>query len=194
MYQGGDANEHSHRASGRWDYQLGLVSGGGRSYMRREFNITWLRSRSRSSYRDVRSFIGHAPPLSRFDASRRAASLRTRDRRGIAVVCLAARPPKDRIGFIPYFAAAIVVPALAKCCLRSSGQGRGRIWTRRAPIKAVLNVSAHAIMESVASPLYTVLGGVALAQYSNIAELYARNPCCRWLPALVAFVGASLVE
>src|SRR5882672_9842332 len=55
------------------------------------------------------------------------------------------RSATGSIGFIPYFAAAIVVPGwpsvLGVVLVKASVEA----WTRRAPIKALLNVSAHAI-------------------------------------------------
>src|SRR5215472_11884160 len=46
------------------------------------------------------------------------------------------------IGFIPYFAAAIVVPAWPSVLGVILVKTFVEVWTRRAPIKAVLNVSA----------------------------------------------------
>ena len=78
------------------------------------------------------------------------------------------------IGFIPYFAAAIVVPSWPSVLSVILVKGAAEIWARRAPIKAVLNVSAHAIMELVAVSLYSSLGGVSLRQLTQLREPDAR--------------------
>ena len=97
------------------------------------------------------------------------------------------------LGFIPYFAAAIVVPAWPSVVCVILVKGAAEVWTRRAPIKAVLNVSAHAIMELVAISLYTVLGGVSLGSIQNIAN-FTHVTRVAGGPALVAFGSAMLIN
>src|SRR5581483_11171096 len=63
------------------------------------------------------------------------------------------------IGFIPYFAAAIVVPAWPSVISVFVVKAAVELWTRRTPIKAILNVSSHVVMELVAVSVYLVLGG-----------------------------------
>ena len=72
------------------------------------------------------------------------------------------RSMSGSIGFIPYFASAIIVPAwpsvLAVVLVRSVVE----IWARRERLKAVLNVSAHGLAELIVIFGYRTLGGVSL--------------------------------
>jgi HD-GYP domain-containing protein (c-di-GMP phosphodiesterase class II) len=97
------------------------------------------------------------------------------------------------IGFIPYFAAAIVVPAWPSVLCVVLVKSIVELWQRRAPIKAVLNISSHAIMELVAVATYLTLGGVALARIADPRNL-VHVTAVAGIPALVAFVLALLVN
>lgn len=105
------------------------------------------------------------------------------------------RSATGSIGFIPYFAAAIVVPGwpsvLGVILVKTSVE----IWTRRAPIKATLNVSAHAIMELVAVSVYLGLGGQSLRTIPQVQlHDFTHVTKVAGVAALVAFVAAHLVN
>src|SRR5678815_588662 len=53
------------------------------------------------------------------------------------------RSATGSMGFIPYFAAAIVVPSWPSVVSVVLVKAAVELWTRRAPIKAILNVSSH---------------------------------------------------
>ena len=93
------------------------------------------------------------------------------------------------IGFIPYFAAAIVVPAWPSVACVVLVKSIVELWQRRAPIKALLNVSSHAIMELVAVGTYLLLGGMGLESIPDVRNL-THVTAVAGLPALVAFVAA----
>jgi len=97
------------------------------------------------------------------------------------------------IGFIPYFAAAIVVPSwpsvLCVLVIKTSVE----IWTRRPPLKAVLNIAAHTTMELVAVTTYLALGGVSLRELPDLLD-FAHVTLTAAGPALVAFFVASVAN
>lgn len=95
------------------------------------------------------------------------------------------------MGFIPYFAAAIMVPAWPSVLSVVLVKATVEIWSRRAPIKAILNVSAHALMEIVAIGVFVLLGGQGLRQIPNLLNL-AHVTRVSAAPALIAFFSASI--
>jgi len=97
------------------------------------------------------------------------------------------------MGFIPYFAAAIVVPSWQSVVCVILVKTVGEIWARRAPIKAVLNVSAHALMELIAVSTFLALGGVGLRSFDNLFDL-AHVTRVAGIPALVAFATAHFAN
>jgi HD-GYP domain-containing protein (c-di-GMP phosphodiesterase class II) len=97
------------------------------------------------------------------------------------------------IGFIPYGAAAIVVPAWPSVACVVLVKSIAELWQRRAPIKALLNVSSHAIMELVAVATYLLLGGIRLGNVSDARNL-THVTAVAGLPALVAFVAALAIN
>src|SRR5262252_4284599 len=58
------------------------------------------------------------------------------------------------ISFIPYLAAGIVVPRWPSVVCVILVKAAAELWTRRAPIKALLNISSHAIAELVVVTVY----------------------------------------
>src|SRR3954462_5509291 len=72
------------------------------------------------------------------------------------------RSATGSIGFIPYFAAAVVVPSWVSVVSVILVKASVELWIRRAPIKALLNISAHAVMELTAVTVYLALGGHSL--------------------------------
>lgn len=103
------------------------------------------------------------------------------------------RSATGSIGFIPYFAAAVVVPGWPSVVSVLLVKGAVELWTRRAPIKAVLNVAAHVVMELVAVSVFLGLGGHSLRSITNILDL-TQVTRLAGLPALVAFVAAHLAN
>ncbi len=97
------------------------------------------------------------------------------------------------IGFIPYFAAAVVVPAWPSVACVVLVKAVVELWQRRAPIKALLNISSHAIMELVAVAVYLALGGIALG---SITDSHSLTHVTRvaGLPALTAFALALVAN
>lgn len=90
------------------------------------------------------------------------------------------------VGFIPIFAAAILIPAwptlLGVVLLRVGLE----FLARRELIKAVLNVASHALMVTIAIAVYLVLGGstlLGIADHSGLTELARRFG----IPAVMAF-------
>ena len=103
------------------------------------------------------------------------------------------RAATGSIGFIPYFAAAVVVPAWPSVACVIVVKAAGELWTRRAPIKAILNVSSHALMELVAITVYTSLGGVSLRTIPDLRDL-THVTRIAGVPALVAFAIAHVAN
>jgi putative nucleotidyltransferase with HDIG domain len=97
------------------------------------------------------------------------------------------------LGFIPYFAAAIVVPSWPTVACVVTVKGLSELLARRTPIKALLNVSAHALMEMVAVTLYLRLGGVALESIATPTNLTHVTKLAAG-PALLACALALLVN
>jgi putative nucleotidyltransferase with HDIG domain len=103
------------------------------------------------------------------------------------------RSASGSIGFIPYFAAAVVVPGwpsvvsviLVKCARE--------LWVRRAPIKAILNVSSHALMELVAVAVFLGLGGQSLRTVGDLFNLTHVTKVVG-IAALIAFIAANITN
>jgi hypothetical protein len=103
------------------------------------------------------------------------------------------RSASGSIGFIPYFAAAVVVPGwpsvmsviLVKCARE--------LWVRRAPIKAILNVSSHALMELVAVAVFLGLGGQSLRTVGDLFNLTHVTKVAG-IAALIAFIAANITN
>jgi putative nucleotidyltransferase with HDIG domain len=103
------------------------------------------------------------------------------------------RSATSSIGFIPYFASAIVVPAWPSVLAVFGVKVVVEVWSRRVPLKAFLNISAHVLGEFVAVVVYLVLGGVSLRLISNATNL-AEVTRAAALPAIVAFFAASIAN
>lgn len=103
------------------------------------------------------------------------------------------RSATGSLAFIPYFASAVVVPAWPSVASVIVVKGAVELWTRRAPIKAVLNISSHALMELVAITVYLALGGSALRSTGNVHDL-ATVTRLAGLPALIAFAAGLLAN
>jgi HD-GYP domain-containing protein (c-di-GMP phosphodiesterase class II) len=97
------------------------------------------------------------------------------------------------IGFIPYFAAAIVVPAWPSVVCVVLIKSVVELWQRRTPIKALMNISAHAMMELIAVSVYLALGGVGLGSIGDPRNL-THVTRLAGLPALIAFALAHIAN
>src|SRR5690348_1243301 len=78
---------------------------------------------------------------------------------------------RGSIGFVPYFAAAIVVPAWPSVAAVILVKASAEMLSRITPIKAVLNVAAHAIMQLIVITVYLNLGGQSLRTVPDIRDL-----------------------
>ena len=99
------------------------------------------------------------------------------------------RSATGSIGFIPYLAAAIVVPGWPSVVSVMIVKAAAEISRRRAPIKATLNVASHGAMEVVAVSTYLALGGVGLRSIPHLLDLTEVTKTAG-VPALVAFILA----
>jgi HD domain-containing protein len=103
------------------------------------------------------------------------------------------RSATSSIGFIPYFASAIVVPAWPSVVAVFVVKVVVEVWSRRAPIKAALNVSAHVLGEFVAVAVYLALGGVSLRSIHHVIDLPQVTRIAA-VPAIIAFFVASVAN
>ena len=101
------------------------------------------------------------------------------------------RSASGSIGFVPYFAAAIVVPAWPSVAAVVLVKATAELIARKAPIKALLNVAAHAVMQLVVIAVYLNLGGVGLRTVGNVHDL-SHLTIIAGGPALAAFVAGSI--
>jgi putative nucleotidyltransferase with HDIG domain len=97
------------------------------------------------------------------------------------------------ISFIPYFAAAIVVPSWVTVLSVVVVKGVAECWVRRPALKATLNVSAHALGEVIAIGVFVALGGVSLRAIPNLLDLTNVTRLAA-APALIAFFAASVAN
>jgi putative nucleotidyltransferase with HDIG domain len=74
----------------------------------------------------------------------------------------APRRTAGSIGYIPYFAAAILVPHWTTVAIVTAIRALLELGSSRENIKRVLNVAAHTLMEAVAILAYLSFGGVSL--------------------------------
>jgi HD-GYP domain-containing protein (c-di-GMP phosphodiesterase class II) len=101
------------------------------------------------------------------------------------------RSATGSIGFVPYFAAAIVVPSWPAVAGVVLVKATVEIIARKPAIKAVLNVSAHALMQLVVITVYTTLGGVSLRAIHNVRDLRHLTLVAGG-PALLAFAVGTI--
>lgn len=101
------------------------------------------------------------------------------------------RSAAGSVAFIPYFAAAIIVPSWPSVLSVLIVKTAVEIWSRRAFIKIVLNVSAHVLMELIAICVFLGLGGQALRSITDFRDL-SRLTWVAAVPAIVAFALASV--
>jgi HD-GYP domain-containing protein (c-di-GMP phosphodiesterase class II) len=103
------------------------------------------------------------------------------------------RSAKGSIGFIPFFAAAILAPSWQTIAAVLVVRVGLEVAERREWIKSVLNVASHALMAATAVTLYLALGGKSLfedAGTRTLTEVTQRDG----LPALIAFTIAFFVN
>jgi hypothetical protein len=104
--------------------------------------------------------------------------------------------PKSARGsfsFIPYFAAAIIVPSWPSVLSVALIKSVAELFTPRQMIKKVLNVSAHAVMELIAVWVFVLLGGISLREIPDLKD-FAHVTTAAAGPALIAFLCASLAN
>lgn len=113
----------------------------------------------------------------------------------IAADMLAYTLPQSAIGsisFIPYFAAAIIVPAWPTVAAIALIRFGFEITSKRDVTKRVFNIAQHSLAESTAIWIYTGLGGHALLSLKGLSSFSILTHSAG-LPALVAFwVGLAL--
>jgi putative nucleotidyltransferase with HDIG domain len=97
------------------------------------------------------------------------------------------------IGFIPYFAAAVLVPGwqsiLAVVLVRTALE----IASSRELIKRTLNIASHALMEAIAVIVFLMLGGQSLLDVSDKMNL-THVTADYGFAAIVAFTAAFFVN
>ena len=97
------------------------------------------------------------------------------------------------MGGIPYFALALVVPSWPSVVAVGIVRTLLELLARREPIKAVLNVSTHVIMEAIAVALYLSLGGTSLLSLPDLVHLTAVTRAVG-APAMIACAAALFVN
>jgi putative nucleotidyltransferase with HDIG domain len=99
------------------------------------------------------------------------------------------RSATGSIGFIPYFAAAIIVPSWPSVAAVAAVRGALELASRREAIKKILNVSAHTLMEAIAVSVFVWLGGKSLLSAPDKMNLTQLTKDLG-LPAIGAFAAA----
>jgi putative nucleotidyltransferase with HDIG domain len=93
------------------------------------------------------------------------------------------------MGFIPYLALALLVPAWPAVVAVAGVRFIVELWSRRAPIKVVFNVSAHAVMEEVAVATYLYLGGVSLLEVPTLTHVAHITRLVGWAAFVACVLG-----
>jgi len=104
--------------------------------------------------------------------------------------------PKSAVGsfgFIPYFAAAIIVPSWPSVLSVVLIKAVAEFFTRRQLIKKILNVSAHGLMELIAVSVFSGLGGISLRAIPSLYDLSHVTALAAG-PAIIAFLCASVAN
>ena len=112
---------------------------------------------------------------------------------GETLSILLPRSASGAMGFIPYFALALVVPSWQSVAAVGIVKSVAEVWARREPIKAIFNVSSHVIMEAVAIGLYLALGGRTLIELPGLAHLTQVTRAVG-APALIACATGLLLN
>ncbi len=177
--------------SADWRHYLGLTRVGGRFTMRRLVN--W--------YVAAISLIAFAWGFALYRASPASGTSMMPDALLLCALAISAEALRyslphsalGSIGFIPYFAAAVVAPGWPSVAAVVFVRVGEEVWVRRPIVKAVLNVASHGVMELVAVSVYTSLGGVGLRTIDHLANL-THVSWVAGFPALVAFAAALIVN
>ena len=108
------------------------------------------------------------------------------------ILCyLLPRSATGSVGFVPFFAAALVVPAWPSVVGVVLVKATAEVLAHKPPIKTILNVAAHALMQLIFITVYLALGGVSLRMLANPRDL-ANATLMVGGPALVAFASAAI--
>src|SRR5438876_187758 len=75
------------------------------------------------------------------------------------------------IGFIPYFAAAVLAPNWASVFSVALVRAALELWVRRKPIKGIFNIATWTLTQSVAVLVYLGFGGVSLLHVASTDSL-----------------------
>jgi HD-GYP domain-containing protein (c-di-GMP phosphodiesterase class II) len=103
------------------------------------------------------------------------------------------RSASGAMGFIPFFALALVVPTWESAVAVGLVKAIAELWARRELAKGVFNTASHVLMESVAVIVYLGLGGQSLQSLSDVAHLTHVTRAVGG-PALVACALALIVN
>jgi HD-GYP domain-containing protein (c-di-GMP phosphodiesterase class II) len=117
---------------------------------------------------------------------------------GLAIVgetlsILLPRSATGTMGFIPYFALAILVPDWQSVAAVAVVKVVSEFWVRREFAKGIFNIAAHVSMQSIVIAAYLALGGQSLLTVADLAHL---THVTRMVggPALVACAIGLLVN
>src|SRR5581483_2302990 len=172
MYQGGDANARSVDGPFRrfWVYHLGL------SEVRGSVSIMNPRTRW---YVLIVALVATACGFALYLRGPAPTASALPD--SLLLIALAAAAeglyfllPRSAVGsmaFIPYFALAITVPSWESVVAVAALRAALEFYARRELTKALFNISAHALMETVAIVIYLALGGKSFTSISDVAHL-----------------------
>lgn len=97
------------------------------------------------------------------------------------------------IGYIPYFAAAVLVPSWLTVVAVTLVRVGFEFSTPRQPIKRMLNISAYALMEATAILLFVGLGGKSLLFFTT-AQTLTRVSQASGIAAIIAFVVSLMLN
>jgi HD-GYP domain-containing protein (c-di-GMP phosphodiesterase class II) len=108
---------------------------------------------------------------------------------GDTLSVLLPRSAMGSMAFIPYLALAFVVPGWPAVLAVTAVRFVGELWCRRVAIKAVFNVSSHALMELVAVSTYLALGGTSLSQLPTLHSASIVTRTIGWAAILACAVA-----
>jgi len=96
------------------------------------------------------------------------------------------------IAFIPYLASVLIVPSWVSLALTTAIKVALHTARRTQGVKAVFNVSLHALTFAVAVLVYQRLGGVSMSEFSRQSLL--QTTAVIGLPAMIAFFASFVAN